>query len=253
MRKKIIAANWKMNKTRAEAVFFARGLAGKFSNLDCEVALFPPFTAIEAVVKEAGGKGFTVGAQDVFYEEEGAYTGEISCAMLADLGCGIVIAGHSERRHVFGESNEVIAAKMRAVAQSGMRALLCVGETEWQRADGKEKDVVRRQIVSALKGIEPHMVTVAYEPVWAIGTGNNAKSREIGEMHAFIKEALGGIFGADSEGIRVLYGGSINPENAAEIARTQDVDGMLVGTASLELESFVSIIEASGGLKKWKF
>ncbi|WP_462137658.1 triose-phosphate isomerase [Candidatus Mycalebacterium sp.] len=245
MRKKLIAANWKMNKTRVESADFTRAFADKFSNPDCEIALFPPFTAIEAVAKEADEKWLTVGAQDVFYEDSGAYTGEISCIMLTDLGCSIVIAGHSERRHLFGESDEVVAAKTRAIVQNGMRVILCVGETERQRADGKEKDVVRRQITSALKSAPPDMTTVAYEPVWAIGTGNNAKSGEIEEMHGFIRDVLGGIFGADSGGVRVLYGGSINSGNAAEVVRAQGVDGMLVGTASLELESFVSIIEAS--------
>ncbi|QMU56129.1 MAG: triose-phosphate isomerase [Candidatus Mycalebacterium zealandia] len=245
MRKKLIAANWKMNKTRAEATDFTRVFAGKFSNSDCEITLFPPFTAIEAVAKEVDGKGMTVGAQDVFYENSGAYTGEVSCVMLADLGCAMVIAGHSERRHIFGESDELVAKKTHAVVRNGMGVLLCVGETDSQRIDGKEKDVVRQQLTSALKGVPPGLTTVAYEPVWAIGTGNNAKSGDIEEMHIFMRDVLGGIFGADSDGIKILYGGSINPGNASEIARVQGVDGMLVGTASLELESFVSIIEAS--------
>ena len=232
-----------MNKTRAEAADFARALVGRFPDAGCDIALFPPFTAMDAVSKETGGR-VILGAQNVFYEESGAYTGEISCAMLKDAGCGMVIVGHSERRHIFGESDETVAAKTKAVAGCGMSALLCVGETAKQRADGDAAAVVRRQVETALKGVSPQAVTVAYEPVWAIGTGRNAGVSEIEEMHSGIRGVLSGVFGADAGGVGVVYGGSVSARNAPDIAGAAGVDGMLVGGASLELETFAVIIEA---------
>ncbi len=245
MRKKLIAANWKMNKTRREAADFARSLTERIGDFSHKIALFPPFTAIETVAKEAENSKLIVGAQDVFYERKGPYTGEVSCEMLSNLGCEMVIAGHSERRHFFGESDEVVAAKTRAVLNNGMSVVLCVGETEKQRSDGVQNDVVRSQLAASLAAVDSQKITVAYEPVWAIGTGRNAGPEQIGDMHAFIRKELSVLLGETSEQIRIIYGGSINPSNAAEISRTENVDGMLVGTASLELESFVGIIEGS--------
>ncbi len=231
-----------MNKTRGDAADFARAIAERAGEFDCDIALFPPFTAMEAVRKETENSAVTLGAQNVFHEEKGAYTGEISCAMLADAGCNTVIAGHSERRRLFGDSDEIVAAKVSAVTQSGMNAIVCVGETEEQRAAGREREVVEKQITSALAGVNPERVSVAYEPVWAIGTGKNAEKGQIEDMHGHIRESLEVIFPDSSGGIRILYGGSVSPENAGSAASAKNVDGMLVGTASLELDSFVGII-----------
>ncbi len=245
MKKKLIAANWKMNKTRSEASCFTRGIAEKFSDFTAvEIALFPPFTAIDSVINATAGSNITVGAQDVFYEEKGSYTGEVSCAMLLDSGCSTVIAGHSERRHIIGETDEVVASKTGAVLKSGMRVILCVGETEKERESGRAVEVVQSQLAASLGGGVGHKgVTVAYEPIWAIGTGKNAEAAQIEEMHGHIREVLSGIFPQGAESIGVIYGGSVNPQNAGFIVTADGVDGMLVGTASLELESFASIIE----------
>ncbi len=248
MRKKLIAANWKMNKTRAEAAEFARALAEIVKKREngfdrSEIALFPPFTALEAARKETENSSIILGAQDVFYEEKGSYTGEVSCAMLADAGCEMVIVGHSERRLVLGENDELVAAKTDAALGSGLRVIVCVGETGRERLDGRAEEVVRTQLGAALRGAGHDRVAVAYEPVWAIGTGKNAQTGQIEQMHGHIRKTLSGIFGNGSDGIGILYGGSVNPENAAGIAGAAGVDGMLVGTASLELNSFINIIE----------
>ncbi len=243
MRKKLVAANWKMNKTRREAAEFARSLAEKVSSLKTEIVLFPPFTAIEATRKETENSNITIGAQDVFYEEKGAYTGEVSCKMLVDAGCETVIVGHSERRSVFGETNETAAAKTQAALKSGLRVILCVGETERERFEGRAREVVRMQLEAALRNAGHEGITVSYEPVWAVGTGKNAQAEQIEEMHGRIRKTLSGLLGENSEEARILYGGSVTPENASEIIGARDVDGMLVGTASLELDSFASIIE----------
>lgn len=232
-----------MNKPRAGAADFARALAGRFPDAGCDIALFPPFTAMDEVSSGAGGR-IMLGAQNVFYEESGPYTGEVSCGMLKDAGCGMVIVGHSERRRIFGESDETVAAKTKAVADCGMRVLLCVGETAEQRADGGAAAVVRRQIEAAVRNISPRSITVAYEPVWAIGTGNSARISDIEEMHEGIRGVLSALYGADAEGVGVVYGGSVNARNARDIAGAANVDGMLVGGASLELETFAVIIEA---------
>lgn len=250
-----------MNKTRPEAADFTRALVRRFAdvsrpptvnrepsagrppNSGCEIAIFPPFTAIDAV-STAAGDAVTVGAQDVFYEQSGAYTGEISCEMLKDAGCSMVITGHSERRRIFGESDKTVAAKTKAAADGGLTALLCVGETAEQREGGGAADTVRRQIEAAAAGVLPQNLTVAYEPVWAIGTGKNARTVEIEEMHENIRGVLTAVFGAAGEGVRILYGGSVNAGNAREIAGAAGVDGMLVGGAGLEIEAFAGIIEA---------
>ena len=233
-----------MNKTRSEAAGFVRALAERFSGANCDIAIFPPFTAIAAVSEAAEGRLIT-GAQDVFYEKSGAYTGEISPPMLKDAGCEMVITGHSERRRIFGETDKTVAAKTKAAVSSGMRVLLCVGETAEEREGGKAEAVVKRQIEIALNGVSPETVAVAYEPVWAIGTGKNARTREIEEMHESIRGVLSRVFGADSGGVSVVYGGSVNADNAREIAGAAGVDGMLVGGASLELETFAVIIKSA--------
>lgn len=245
MRKKLIAANWKMNKTRDAAARFARSLAERFGDGPdgCEVALFPPFTAIEAVRKETENSNIIVGAQNVFHREQGAYTGEVSCGMLVDAGCEVVITGHSERRLVFGEGNELVAAKTEAALKTGLRVILCVGETERERLDGRAKETVQTQVGIALRDAAHDGITVAYEPIWAIGTGRRAETQQIGEMHGHIRQTLSGIFGESADGIGILYGGSVSPENSSDVIGVRNVDGMLVGTASLELESFASIIK----------
>ena len=243
MRRKLIAANWKMNTPPVGAAEFARSVTEQCADAGCDIALFPPFTLIDAVARETAGTSVTVGAQNVFYERGGAYTGEVSCHMLKSAGCSMVIVGHSERRHILGESDSDVAAKAKAVADSGMGALLCVGETERERNEGNRTDVVKRQIETALSDVPAGRITVAYEPVWAIGTGNNAETGQIESMHGEIRGFLSGIFGDASKSIRILYGGSVGASNARVIAEAEGVDGMLVGTASLEFDSFKCIID----------
>jgi triosephosphate isomerase len=249
--KKLIAANWKMYKTVAEADKTATELVKLVSDLpeDTEVAVFPPFTAIAPVVKAFKGKaGFSVGGQDIYPAVEGAFTGEISPRMLMDAGCEYVLCGHSERRHVIGESNELVGQKAVFALEQGLSVILCVGETLNQREACELADVLHEQLISGLKSISGSTVSadvvIAYEPVWAIGTGKVAGPVEIVEAHGLIRKYLKEFLPAQSQEIRILYGGSVKADNAAEIKALDNVNGLLVGGASLKAETFTEIIKA---------
>jgi triosephosphate isomerase len=240
-----IVGNWKMHGTRAmlsEARAIDRGAERL---MKVEVALAPPFTLIHATRKEAGLIG--VGAQDCHAAEGGAHTGDISAAMLKDSGAGFAIVGHSERRADHGETDAAVKAKAEAALAVGLNAIVCVGETEAQRDAGEAESVVARQLEGSLprgEGVAAK-VTVAYEPVWAIGTGRTPTVDEIGAMHRAIRQRLKALYGQDGAAIRILYGGSVKPENAAELLAADEVGGALVGGASLSAESFLGIVAAA--------
>ncbi len=246
---KLIAANWKMYKNASEAQATADELVKLVPNLpnDCEVAVFPPFTAIHAVAKAFNAQaGFSVGGQDVYFANEGAFTGEISPQMLLDAGCSYVLTGHSERRHVLGESNELVGKKTVFALEQGLRVILCVGETLKQREAGELADILHIQLLQGLKGVPANTqakdIVIAYEPVWAIGTGKVAGPAEIEEAHALVRKYIKEFLPAESQKVRILYGGSVKPDNAGEIKMLDNVDGLLVGGASLQADTFSKII-----------
>jgi triosephosphate isomerase len=252
MRKPFVAGNWKMNTNARASVQLAqavasgcRGVAGS----SVSVALMPPFVYLQAVVSAVTSSHIAVGAQDVYYEKDGAFTGEISVSMLKDIGCAYVLCGHSERRHVIGETDELVNRKVAAAINGGLLPVLCVGELIDERKAHKTAAVVERQLRKALAGLGAEKlsaVTIAYEPVWAIGTGLTASPDQAQEVHAMIRRLLDEI-GDDqlSQEIRILYGGSAKPDNAAELMAQPDVDGLLVGGASLKAEDFIAIIDAA--------
>jgi len=246
-RKCLVAANWKMHKTIDEAVNFVKEFQEKLPfREDREAMIAPPFTALSAVKAVIHRKDISLGAQNCHWEDKGAFTGEISPMMLADIGCSYVILGHSERRHIFGEADEVVNKKMLAVLKKGLMPVLCVGEKLEERETGKTFDVVKHQLQKGLNGVgkeEVGRVVIAYEPVWAIGTGRTAKPHQAQEMHAFIRNVLAELYdNALASSIRILYGGSVKPENVDELMAEQDIDGLLVGGASLEVDSFCRIV-----------
>lgn len=249
--KKLMAANWKMYKTAAEAVSMLtefKKLAARLP-MDREVAFFVPFTALAAAAGVLRGEqGMALGAQDVYPAREGAFTGEISPPMLLDSGCRFVLAGHSERRHILGENDELVGRKVSFALECGLDVVLCVGETLEEREGGSLADVLRRQLelgASAVpRNLAAERLSIAYEPVWAIGTGKVAGPKEILESHALLRKFLRGIFGNTAEKMRLLYGGSVKADNAGEILGLDNVDGVLVGGASLQAESFSRIVLA---------
>ncbi len=254
MRTKLFAANWKMHKTVAETVAFARELAPLVKDVrDVEIAIAPPFTALDALRHALGAQSGPLGAnspialaaQNAHFEAKGAFTGEISIPMLAELGCRYVILGHSERRALFGESDAFIAKKVKAVQAAGLRPILCVGESEAERDAGRTFDVLRTQLTGSLAEADPARageLVVAYEPVWAIGTGKTATPALAQEAHAFVRAQLAKRFGRTADAIRIQYGGSVKPENAAELMAQPDIDGALIGGASLDPARFSAII-----------
>ncbi|HEY4283839.1 MAG TPA: triose-phosphate isomerase [Chthoniobacterales bacterium] len=251
MRKKIIAANWKMNMTQAEAAEFVRSLLLDVGDIrEVDVVIIPPFTAIAKVMEALGkAQNIKVGAQNMHWERSGAFTGEISAAMLRDLFVRYVILGHSERRTLFGETDEIVNKKVRAAHEATLKPIVCVGETLEQRDAGKVEDVLSRQLRGSLADLsakELQETVIAYEPVWAIGTGRNATPDQAQQAHAFIRKTLAEISDeATAEKMRIQYGGSVKPSNARELMSQQDIDGALVGGASLEARSFAEIINAS--------
>ncbi len=244
----LVVGNWKMNGTQAVCVELARKIVGDLRRQPAttEVVLAPPFTALSAVKKVIGKN--KIAAQNCHEQDGGAFTGEISPSMLEDIGCDFVILGHSERRHIFHESDDTIAGKLLPVIRHGMRPILCVGETTEQRGNGQTLSVITRQLDTALKEIgngDIDKVEIAYEPVWAIGTGVNATVEQVSEVHAQIRGFLRVKFGDDlSRKTRILYGGSVKPDNAAMLAQLDEVNGVLVGGASLAAETFLPIIRA---------
>lgn len=254
MRRPILAANWKMNKTVAEAEAFVRAFLPLVADASgVEVVIAPPFTALQALGRELSGSHVALAAQDVSAEDPGAFTGEVAAGMLSELGCRYGIVGHSERRARHGESDELVAAKAAALLNHGIRPIVCVGETLEHREAERTFAVVGSQIQESLAKIPRERagdLVVAYEPIWAIGTGRTATPEMAQEVHAMIRERLRDQFGAAGEEIRIQYGGSVKPDNAAALMAQRDVDGALVGGASLDPQSFSRIVrfdEAGGG------
>jgi len=247
-RKTLIAANWKMHKTVGEAVSFVQSMQGEIHSLDDrEVIIAPPYTLLPAVRAAMTRTGFKLSAQNCHWEDQGAYTGEISCAMLQDVGCDCVIIGHSERRHVFGETDEWIRKKLNAAVKRGLMPILCVGEKLRERENGQTFPVVGNQLQVALADLASPMtrqLVIAYEPVWAIGTGKTATPGQAQEVHAFIREKLASSFDKDvANTIRILYGGSVKPDNVDALMAEPDIDGLLVGGASLDVAAFKRIVQ----------
>ncbi len=254
-RKPFICGNWKMNTTRSDAVVLAEGTAGAAAeHTGVEVGACPPACYIDAVVAAAANTPMVVGGQNMYTEAEGAFTGEIAGPMLVDLGCEYVILGHSERRHVFGEPDDLIARKVRAAFTFGLKPILCVGELLEERNAGKTRDVVRRHVASGFEGLakdQAAQVVIAYEPVWAIGTGETATPDQAQEVHAFIRTLLAELYDEDlSQTVRIQYGGSVKPANAHDLLAQPDIDGALVGGASLKVESFSGIIAEAAKAKQ---
>ncbi len=251
MRKPFVAGNWKMNMDSQTGVDLAKAIADGSADLagtDVTVAVIPPFVYLQAVGQAVSSSGVALGAQDIYFEEKGAFTGEISPAMLKDVGCTYVLCGHSERRHVLGESDEVVNKKVLASLAGGLLPILCVGELLEERDAGKTEQVVEQQVRAGLANLgaeKASAVTVAYEPVWAIGTGRTATREQAQEVHAFIRKLLAEMYDENlAAEIRILYGGSVKPDNAKELMSEPDVDGSLVGGASLKPDAFLQIIQA---------
>jgi triosephosphate isomerase len=251
-RRPFLAGNWKMHGTRADAARLARQTREIIGDeRERDVAVFPPFTALAAVREALEGSPIRLGAQTCHHEAAGAFTGEVSAPMLREAGCDFVLVGHSERRQLFGETDDVVLRKLRAALAAGLSPILCVGETLEERRGGRTVDVVRRQLRAALDRIDPAdmaRVTVAYEPVWAIGTGLTATPAQAQEVHAFIRADLRAIFpAAPADQTRIQYGGSVKPDNIDGLMLESDVDGALVGGASLSAASFGAIVRYGRG------
>ena len=246
MRIPFIAGNWKMYKTSAEAAAFAEAFKELYHDTDVKAAICAPFTQLETLVKAFEGTGIGVGAQNVHFEKEGAYTGEISAAMLQEIGVDYCIVGHSERRQYFGETDETVNRKLKTLLPTGIVPILCVGEVLEEREAGRELDVVRSQVMKAFEGIEGNdaeKVVIAYEPVWAIGTGRTASPQQANDMCGCIRAVLEDLYDdVISDRVIIQYGGSVKPENATEIMNMEEIDGALVGGASLEASKFSEII-----------
>lgn len=249
-RKTIIAGNWKMNKTPSEAKALIEEMKPLLSKAKwCEMVLCVPFTDIQAAVKAAKGSKIAIGAENMHFEKSGAFTGEISADMLKELGVKYVIIGHSERRQYFNETDENCNKKVKVALENGLRPILCVGESLTEREQDVTMEVIRKQLKIALLGVAPEdikKVVIAYEPIWAIGTGKTATSEQAGEVCGKIRECLREMYGArNARAITVQYGGSMNAKNAAELLAQPDVDGGLIGGASLKAPDFAAIVEAA--------
>ena len=252
MRKPFVAGNWKMNTDSGSSVELAERIASgsaQTAGQGVTVAVCPPFVYLQAVAKALSASSIAVGAQDIYFEPKGAFTGEISVSMLKDVGCSYCLCGHSERRHVLGESDELINKKVTAAIAGGLLPVLCVGELLEEREASQTNEVVTRQVKEGLAGLSAEKiqaVTVAYEPVWAIGTGLTATPEQAQEVHDFIRKLLAQMYDDELAGeIRILYGGSVKPDNAADLMGQQDIDGSLVGGASLKADDFLAIIQAA--------
>lgn len=248
-RKVFVAGNWKMNKLVAEAVTLAEDLKPLVANVtNVDIAVCPTYTALYAVSKALAGSNIQLGGQDAYVKESGAYTGEISPRMLLDVGCSWTIIGHSERRHILGESDAFLNEKVRFALASNISVMFCIGELLEERKGGTMKNVLERQVVKGLEGLtaaDLGRVVVAYEPVWAIGTGETASPDQAEEAHVFVRGLIEKTFGADAAAaLRIQYGGSVKPDNAAELIARENIDGFLVGGAALKADSFAAIVNA---------
>jgi triosephosphate isomerase len=242
-----MAANWKMNKVTSETrEFIERFLPEVKEVSDVDIVLAPPFTSLTTasdILKSSPNTHITLAAQDMFYEEKGAYTGEISPLMLTDAGCRHVIIGHSERRQYFNETDEIVNRKIKAAQKAELGVIFCIGESLVEREEQKTFDILAREIKAGLDGAVIEGIVIAYEPIWAIGTGRTATPEQAQEVHAFIRENLRKKYSNKSDDIRIIYGGSVIPENIDSLMACADVDGALVGGASLKVESFVRIVK----------
>ncbi len=248
-RKQYIAGNWKMNKLSAEAASLAAEIVKGSKNASCRVMIAPPFTSLGEVSKVVKGSNVILGAQNMSNEKSGAHTGEISIDMLKDLGVGVVILGHSERRIIYGETDQFINSKIKLAMKEKMEVIFCVGETLEEREAGKASEIVSKQVINGLKDIaktDLSMITIAYEPVWAIGTGKTATDKDADDVHSIIRKTLTKIYSADvAEKMVIQYGGSVKPENAAKLLSMENIDGALVGGASLKAEQFLAIVNCA--------
>ncbi|OGF01570.1 MAG: triose-phosphate isomerase [Candidatus Edwardsbacteria bacterium RIFOXYD12_FULL_50_11] len=248
MRKPIIAGNWKMHKNMSEAKALAEGIVQKVQKVEkVQIVLCPPFTALGVVAEAIKGSNVELGAQNCHFEDKGAFSGEISTAFLIDAGCKFVIIGHSERRQYFVEDDALINKKIKKALSSGLIPIFCIGETLQERQKEQTFDVLKRQVLHGLQEVnlsDPERLIVAYEPVWAIGTGMTASKEQAQEAHRYIRDLLAGLWGSETaEKIRIQYGGSVKPDNVTELMAQDDIDGALVGGASLEADSFSRIIK----------
>jgi len=248
MRRPIIAGNWKMNNTSAESVELVSQLREMISDVkEVEVVVAPPYTALGSVAAIIKDSNIFLSAQNIFWEEKGAFTGEISPSMLKDIGCQYAIIGHSERRQYFGETNDTVNKRLEAAIKVSLTPIMCIGETLEEREAGKTLTVIEQQMREGLNGLssdEMGKVVVAYEPVWAIGTGKTATPDQAQEVHQFIRKVMAQIFGEEvAEEIRILYGGSVKIDNVDQLMSQNDIDGALVGGASLKADSFAGIIK----------
>lgn len=251
MRRPFLAANWKMNKVASETREFIAGFFPEVKEVtDVDIVIAPPFTSLPIaaeILKLLTNTHIVLAAQDVFYEEKGAYTGEISPLMLADVGCRHVIIGHSERRQYFNETDEIVNRKIKAAQKEGLGVIFCVGESLEERDAGKTFDVLEREMSQGLEETDFENIVIAYEPIWAIGTGKTATPEQAQKAHAYIRERLRVKYGNKADEVRIIYGGSVTPENIDSLMACEDVDGALVGGASLKVESFVRIVNFKRG------
>lgn len=250
MRRKVIAGNWKMNNDLSQSQNLVSSvLNGLQSKPNCDVIICPSFTSLSEISNLVKNTSIKLGAQNMHFEDSGAFTGEVSASMLKSVGCEYVILGHSERRNIFGESDEMINKKILKALEAGLKPVFCVGELLEQREAGTTKDVVKKQIESGLKDVHPSKINdiiIAYEPVWAIGTGKTATSAQAQEVHEFIRSLVEKLFSSEAAGkIIIQYGGSVKPENSGELLSQKDIDGALVGGACLKADSFLSIIASA--------
>jgi triosephosphate isomerase len=244
MRKPFIAANWKMNKTVSETrEFIIKFIPEVKATTEVDIVIAPPFTSLSTAAEKIRNTNIILAAQDVFYEEKGAYTGEISPLMLVDIGCRYVIVGHSERRQYFNEKDDTVNKKIKAAKQAGLGVIVCIGESLEEREAGKTFDVLQRQIEKGFDGMDLQGIVIAYEPIWAIGTGKTATPEQAQEAHAYIREKLRVLYGNKAEGLCIIYGGSVTPDNVDFLMACTDVDGALVGGASLKVDSFTRIVK----------
>ncbi|MBP6920006.1 MAG: triose-phosphate isomerase [Candidatus Omnitrophica bacterium] len=257
MRKTIIAGNWKLYKTITEAIELANGLKRELFKVnagDVDIVVCPVYTALSEVAEVVANSNIALGAQDAYWQDEGAFTGEVSVKMLKDAGCAYVIIGHSERRQFFSETNETVDKKIKAVLGHGLTPIMCCGEMLAEREAGNTFKVLDDHLTNGLKGFtadEAEKIVIAYEPVWAIGTGKTATPAQAQEAHQYIRNTLAKLFGKDvASRMRIQYGGSVKPENIEELMRQPDVDGALVGGASLKVDSFAQIVATAAKVKK---
>lgn len=247
MRKPIIAGNWKMHKTVAEALALVQDLGKLVAGVEAEVVVCPTFTALYSVRGALAGSGMKLGAQDVYWESQGAFTGEVSSPMLKDAGCEYVIIGHSERRQFFGETDETVNKKLKAVLAQGLTPIFCVGESLAQREAGETEQLVGSQVKKGLADLsagEVAAMVIAYEPIWAIGTGRTASADDANAVCSLVRRTVAGLYdAATADKVRVQYGGSVKPDNIAELMAKSDIDGALVGGASLDAATFAKIVK----------